>query len=87
MKLTVLSLFLMLFLFSQPALAGSMKCEGGIIQDNLRTPVTIGQVQSKCGEPDTKQGNVWVYKKGNLIYRLQFDSNGDLRKLDGQMNK
>ena len=82
MKLTIFSMSLTLLLFSQPTLAENMECPGGIIQGDLPDPVTIGQVKSKCGGPDSRDGETWIYKKGMFEYRLQFSSNGELRSMD-----
>lgn len=76
-----------LALSSQSVLAANMDCEGGIIEDDLIQPATMGQVQEKCGNPDRQEGNVWVYNMENMTYRLQFDSNGNMQSLESRMNQ
>lgn len=87
MKFTNILLGLALLLLAQPVLAANMQCAGGVIQDGLRTPITAPEVRSKCGDPTHEKGNTWMYEKGNLIFTLHFDTNGNLQTLQGRMKK
>ena len=87
MKVTNILFGSALLLLAQPVMAANMQCPGGIVQDDLRTPITAPEVKSKCGAPTHERGLTWMYEKGNLIYTLQFDSNGNLQSLTGRMKK
>jgi hypothetical protein len=83
----IMSLFLGMVFFASVAIAAeqevtSMSCDNGTVQ--------IGDydadVQDKCGEPSTKQWNVWIYNFGpsEPVYTVIFDQNKVVRILEDQ---
>jgi len=78
---------LALILGSQPAVfatqeASSIMCDNGIV--NIGDSATA--VQDKCGEPNTKDFNVWVYNFGpdEPVYTVIFDNGVVVRILEDE---
>jgi hypothetical protein len=40
------------------------------------------EVLKKCGEPEEKQGNTWIYKQGSMTRMLTFWGDGKLQRID-----
>ena len=77
-KLVGVSLFLAVGFF-QPASAGSMKCGTHIISSGQGNSPGQYEVLKRCGEPDVRQGNTWIYEKSSSVARrIRFDSNGNI---------
>ncbi len=74
----------MLFFLAEPVFAeGSIRCEGHIIDAGAPEAPTMDEVLEKCGEPDERRGNTWVYKQaGSLNRLLHFEPNGQLSRID-----
>lgn len=70
----LLSLFVF---FGQTALAGTMPCGSHLIQDDQMHGQSRGEIEEKCGAPESSQGNNLYYKKGNVRYQLHFND-GDV---------
>lgn len=65
------------------ASAGSMRCGVHLIQDQVRNGPGKYEVEKKCGEPDGRYGNTWIYEIKGRKYVLNFKDNGQLSKIDG----
>ena len=42
------------------------------------------EVLKKCGEPDQKNGNNWIYVQGNMIRALTFTYEGRLKMIESR---
>ncbi len=40
------------------------------------------EVLKKCGEPEAKQGNIWIYKQGSMRRMLTFRGDGKLQRIE-----
>ena len=68
-------------LMFQSVYAGSMRCGSHLIADGGRTGPGTYEVLKRCGEPISRQGNTWVYKKGNKRYLIHFNENGAITSI------
>ena len=66
----------------QSAYAGSMKCGQHIISDGGRTGPGTYEVLKRCGEPSFRQGNTWVYEKGNRRVVVVFKDSGEVSSIN-----
>lgn len=77
-KLIGVSLLLMVG-YIQPAAAGSMKCGTHIISSGQSNSPGQYEVLKRCGEPDARQGDTWIYEKSSSVTRqVRFDRNGNI---------
>ena len=44
------------------------------------------EVLKKCGEPEAKQGNTWIYIQGNMRRILTFRADGRLQRIESVRN-
>lgn len=58
----------------QPVHSGMITCGVHYIQDSTRTPPTKYEVLKKCGEPEYREGDTWVYKKGGREREITFNN-------------
>ena len=63
---------------AQNASAASMRCGNHLIHDGQRNGTTKYEVLKKCGEPEARQGHLWIYKRGGRSKVLQFNGSGTL---------
>ena len=42
------------------------------------------EVLKKCGEPEAKEGNNWIYVQGNMLRVLTFNYEGRLAKIESR---
>lgn len=42
------------------------------------------EVLKKCGEPEAKNGNTWIYEQGNMIRVLTFNYEGRLERIESR---
>jgi hypothetical protein len=42
------------------------------------------EVLKKCGEPEAKNGNTWIYEQGNMIRVLTFNYEGRLEQIESR---
>jgi hypothetical protein len=42
------------------------------------------EVLKKCGEPEAKNGNNWIYVQGNMLRVLTFNHDGRLGNIESQ---
>ena len=41
------------------------------------------EVLKRCGEPDARYGNTWVYEKSSSVaYKLTFSSDGQIKSIE-----
>lgn len=65
------------------ASARSMRCGTHVISTGQRSSPGMYEVLKRCGEPDSRYGNTWVYKKSSSVsYVLTFSSNGQIRSIE-----
>lgn len=79
------SIWILLALFTQGAMAATMRCGSQLIDDGSKDPMTKDQVQSACGEPSSREGNQWIYKQqGRITKVISFDTEGRLQGITEQ---
>jgi len=44
------------------------------------------EVLKKCGEPEAKNGNNWIYLQGSMRRILTFNVDGRLRRIESRAN-
>lgn len=61
----------------------SMRCGGHLIYAGSgRDSSSMYEVLKKCGEPEGKHGDVWVYRQGNVSKMLTFRRDGKLQRIE-----
>jgi hypothetical protein len=82
-KLTsIIAALIVSIVMTESALAyGSMRCGTHIISTDPANPSGKYDVLKRCGEPTTRYGDTWIYKKGSVTQSLEFSSNGQLRSI------
>jgi hypothetical protein len=68
----------------EPALAtGSMRCGTHVITAGQRSAPFKHEVLKKCGEPTSRNGNTWIYKKSSSVSRVvRFGGDGQLYAIE-----
>ena len=61
---------------AEPALA--MRCGTHVISGGQQNSPSKYEVLKRCGEPDERVGNTWIYTSGSVSRELRFDSDGRL---------
>ena len=70
-------------LMFQSVYAGSMNCGQHIISDGGRTGPGTYEVLKRCGEPSFRQGNPWVYERGEKRrVAVVFKDNGEISSIN-----
>jgi len=70
-------------LMVQSVYAGSMKCGQHIISDGGRTGPGTYEVLKRCGEPTFRQGNTWIYVRGEKRrVAVIFKDNGEISSIN-----
>ena len=69
-------------LMFQSVYAGSMRCGSHLISDGGRHGPGTYELLKRCGEPTFRQGNTWVYKKGNKRYVIHFNDSGAITSIN-----
>ena len=78
--ITLITGFSMLML--QSAYAGSIRCGSHLISDGGRSGPGKYEVLKRCGEPAAREGNTWIYKKGeNKHYEIVFNDSGGIARI------
>ena len=63
--------------YTQTTSAGSMQCGTHIISSGQSNSPGQYEVLKRCGEPDARQGDTWIYEKSSSVSkRVRFDRNG-----------
>ncbi len=81
------SLALMLCLTAMQALASdrSMRCGTYLIHaGGGKDSAGMYEVLKKCGEPEVKNGNTWIYVQGNAHRTLTFNAEGRLSRIESR---
>ena len=79
--ITLITGFSMLML--QSAYAGSIRCGSHLISDGGRNGPGMYEVLKRCGEPNSREGNTWIYRKGeNQRYVVVFNDSGKIARID-----
>ena len=83
----VTSLALALVAMQAAASDRSMRCGTHLIYAGGGKDSTIMyEVLKKCGEPDAKNGNNWLYVQGNSSRFLTFKYDGRLQRIETRRN-
>lgn len=62
--------------------ATSMRCGIHTLDDTSRRGTSKYEVLKKCGEPNHRQGDTWVYKVGvKKRYLVRFDGRGEISSI------
>jgi len=69
-------------LMFQSVYAGSMRCGSHLISDGGRTGPGTYEVLKRCGEPAFRQGNTWIYERGNRRVAVVFKDNGEISSIN-----
>ena len=77
-------LALLACVFAQGTSAASMRCGNYLIHDAQRSGTTKYEVLKKCGEPTSRMGHTWIYRKGSRDVMLQFNGSGNLLSIKNQ---
>jgi len=63
------------------ALASSIRCGVDLVSKGALRE----EVLAKCGQPYSSSGVYWLYKKGKTVYRVQFNSRGEVRRIKSEI--
>ncbi len=81
-KLIIASVFLSAITI-EPALANSMRCGTHIVTAGMRDSPGMYEVLKRCGEPTTRYGKTWIYKRSSSVSRvITFSDNGQIRSIE-----
>ncbi len=65
----------------------SIRCGGSLILGGGgKDSSGMYEVLKKCGEPEAKQGNTWIYIQGNTRRMLTFNADGRLQRIESVRN-
>jgi hypothetical protein len=82
LKMIIVALLLSIIVM-EPALAGSLRCGTHVISVGQGNDPGMYEVLKKCGEPDGRFGNTWIYKKSSSVeHSLTFSGNGRLYSIE-----
>ncbi len=70
-----------------PAWADSMRCGTRLVSDGKMPGATMSEVLDKCGEPYATHRNKWLYYKGDSVYRVYFNTNGEVRRIQREITR
>ena len=60
-----LAIFVVIVVYAQSSIAGSITCNGHIIQDDTLEPVSKSAVREKCGEPVSSKFGADIFHMPN----------------------
>jgi hypothetical protein len=81
-KLIAATLFFSIVMI-EPALANSMRCGSHLITAGNDNSPGMYEVLKKCGEPDERYGNTWVYAKSSSVkHVIRFNNDGMIWYID-----
>lgn len=85
-KLTI-ALILTLFAMQSIASDRSMRCGRYLIHaGGGKDSAGMYEVLKKCGEPEAKNGNAWIYLQGRTYRTLTFNFEGRLQRIESRTN-
>jgi len=65
------------------SIAGSLRCGTHIISSGQRSAPYKHEVLKKCGEPTSRNGNTWLYKKSSSVTRVvRFSGDGQVSAIE-----
>jgi hypothetical protein len=88
-SIAVIVVGLIVHLAAYPAQASdrSMRCGRYLIQaGGGRDSALMYEVLKKCGEPEAKHGNAWIYVQGSAERVLTFNYEGRLERIESRRN-
>ncbi len=88
-SIILISIGLMMSLAAIPLYASdrSIRCGGNLIHGGGgKDSAGMYEVLKKCGEPEAKQGNTWIYIQGNMRRILTFRGDGRLLRIESVRN-
>ena len=80
-------IILLMNVLAIPAYASdkSMRCGRHlIVAGGNRDSAVMYEVLKKCGEPEAKQGNTWIYTQGNMQRILTFNFESRLQRIESR---
>ncbi len=82
-SLSILPLVLLVMSFFSPLVhATSIRCGSHLLQDRgAEHGPTMYEVLKKCGEPEERRGQIWIYKIRGKYWSLHFDGYGYLWRI------
>ena len=84
-RVVFVTLALMLCLAAQAiASDSSMRCGTYLIQAGGFDSPGMYEVLKKCGEPEAKNGNTWIYIQRNMRRILTFNFEGRLMRIESR---
>ena len=85
-KFTI-ALILVLFVMQSMASDRSMRCGTYLIHaGGGKDSAGMYEVLKKCGEPEAKNGNTWIYLQGSMRRILTFNFEGRLARIESRRN-
>ncbi len=84
-----LTIALILALFAMQSMASdrSMRCGTYLIQaGGGKDSAGMYEVLKKCGAPEAKNGNTWLYVQGSMRRILTFNFEGRLLRIESRRN-
>ena len=83
----VLGLFMSIIAMQAIASDRSIRCGTYLIYGGGgKDSAGMYEVLKKCGEPEAKNGNNWIYVQGNMIRVLTFNYEGRLANIESRRN-
>ena len=65
----------------------SMRCGRNLIHaGGIKDSASMYEVLKKCGEPEAKMGDSWIYVQGNVRRTLTFGHQGRLQRIESARN-
>ncbi len=81
----VLGLFMSIIAMQAVASDRSIRCGTYLIYGGGgKDSAGMYEVLKKCGEPEAKNGNSWIYVQGNMIRVLTFNYEGRLANIESR---
>ena len=74
-------------LLSANVMAGEIRCQGQLIQDDQIKPMLKHEVLKKCGEPQFKDYDKFVYTHNNVEKILRFNEESELTTITDEVAK
>ncbi len=84
-----LTIALIVALFAMQSMASdrSMRCGTYVIHaGGGKDSAGMYEVLKKCGEPEAKNGNTWIYLQGSMRRILTFNFEGRLARIESRRN-
>jgi hypothetical protein len=82
---TALGLFIFLIALQAVASDRSIRCGTYLIYGgSSKDSASMYEVLKKCGEPEAKNGNNWIYVQGSMLRVLTFNYEGRLTRIESR---